>query len=546
MTVILQGKQLGGDADWWRSALIYQVYPRSYQDSNADGIGDLKGVHEKLDYLAWLGVDAVWLSPFFQSPMKDFGYDVSDYRAVDPMFGTLEDFDALLARAHQLGIRILIDQVLSHTSDQHVWFRESRRSRDNPRADWFVWADPQPDGTPPANWLSIFGGPAWEWDTQRRQYYMHNFLASQPDLNFHNPRVQDALLDEVRFWLDRGVDGLRLDTANMYVHDAQLRNNPPLAPGEVVNGVGRENPYAMQNPMYNINRPENLVFMERLRALLDAYPATTSVGELGAVTNMYKTVAAYTEKGRRLHMGYSFDFMTPEFSASHVRSVLERMQAGIGSGWPCWAFTNHDVARVVTRWGQTSTQAPLIAALMLSIRGTPCMYQGDELGLPEADVPFELLQDPYGIRFWPDFKGRDGCRTPMPWQHDAVNAGFSGVQPWLPVSPEHAARAVDVQRADPASVLSRIRRFIHWRRTQPCLLRGEQRMLDAPDGMVAFVREQGGRSLVCAFNLEAAAQSFDSRLPGLENLSGHGFQGDCRASVIDLPPHEVFFGMMDT
>lgn len=534
--------QLGGNPDWWRGALVYQIYPRSYLDTNQDGVGDLVGVTQKLDYLAWLGVDAIWISPFFKSPMKDFGYDVSDYRDVDPLFGSLADFDALIAKAHGLGIRILIDQVLSHTSDQHAWFKESRASRTNPKADWYVWVDPQADGSPPNNWLSIFGGPAWEWDTRRRQYYMHNFLTSQPDLNFHHAEVQDALLAEMRFWLDRGVDGFRLDTANMYVHDRELRNNPALLPGEKVNGVDPANPYSMQNPLYNINRPENLLFMERLRALMDEYPAVTTMGEVGAVTDMYKSVAEYTLGGKRLHMAYSFDFMTTEFNAPHVRGVMERMRDRMGTGWPCWAFTNHDMPRVVSRWGVPQQAAPLLAALMLSARGTPCLYQGDELGLPEADIPFELLQDPFGIRFWPDFKGRDGCRTPIPWEQGVEHAGFSTVKPWLPVVPEHAALAVSVQQPDPASVLNRIRGFIHWRRDWPALWVGDVVFLDAPEPVVAFVRGKGDGQVLCVFNLGAEPRQFDTGLRGLSALVGHGFGGTCLDGTVSLGAFDAFFG----
>ncbi len=535
--------QLGGDPDWWKGGLIYQIYPRSYLDTNNDGVGDLGGIIQKLDYLAWLGVDAIWISPFFKSPMKDFGYDVSDYRDVDPLFGTLADFDALVAKAHQLGVRVLIDQVLSHTSDQHLWFKESRASKDNPKADWYVWADPQADGTPPTNWLSIFGGSAWEWDSRRRQYYLHNFLTSQPDLNFHHRDVQDALLEEMRFWLARGVDGFRLDTANMYFHDQQLRNNPPLLPGERVNGVETTNPYSMQNPKYNISRPENLDFLLRLRGLLDEYPATMTVGEVGAVIDMYTMVADYTEAGKRLHMAYSFDFMTPEFSAQHMRSVFERMQTGIGSGWPCWAFTNHDVPRVVSRWGLTPEHAPLLSAIMLCAQGTPCMYQGEELGLPEVDIPFEQLQDPYGIRFWPDYKGRDGCRTPMPWDADQAYAGFSAVTPWLPVGAEHLPRAVSRQQAEAGSVLHKTRDFIHWRRTQAALLKGDMHFLDAPENVVAFVRTQGDDKVLCVFNLGDSSVQFDSGIQYLQCLQGHGFGGTCAENgMIDIGAFDAFFG----
>lgn len=537
-------QQLGGNPNWWRGSLIYQIYPRSYLDTNHDGVGDLAGIEKKLDYLAWLGIDAIWISPFFKSPMKDFGYDVSDYCDVDPLFGTLEDFDRVVAKAHSLGMRVLIDQVLSHTSDQHAWFKESRSSRTNSKADWYVWAEPKPDGTPPTNWLSIFGGSAWEWDSHRRQYYLHNFLTSQPDLNFHNPDVQDAILTMVRFWLDRGVDGFRLDTANMYTHDAQLRDNPPVTADQHINGVEKANPYSMQNPMYNINRPENLVFMERLRKVLDEYPALTTVGEVGAVIDMYRALADYTEAGKRLHMAYSFDFMTPEFSAQHVRKVFERMGQEIGSGWPCWAVSNHDMPRVITRWGLKPEHAPLIVALMLSARGTACMYQGEELGLPEAVVAYEDLQDPYGIRFWPDFKGRDGCRTPMPWQANPLNAGFSEVKPWLPVAKEHYGLAVETQLDDENSVLNRTQHFIKWRKQQDVLLDGDMVFLDAPEPLVVFTRSANGKTVLCAFNLGDQPSEFNTGKPQLQALTGHGFAGQCQQGVLSLPAKQAFFGIV--
>jgi len=537
-------RQLGGDADWWRGGVIYQIYPRSFLDMNGDGIGDLPGISARLDYIAGLGVDAIWISPFFTSPMLDFGYDVSNYRDVDPMFGKLEDFDTLLEGAHKRGLRVMLDLVLSHTSDKHPWFQESRFDRSNPRHDWYVWADPKPDGTPPTNWLSIFGGSAWEWDSRRRQYYLHNFLTSQPDLNFHNPAVQEALLDVVRFWLDRGVDGFRLDTVNMYFHDAELRDNPPIGPGDVVNGMPEQNPYSMQNPIYNITRPENLQFMERLRAVMDAYPATTTVGEIGCVTDMYGTLAEYTSGSTRLHMAYSFDYMSAKFSAAHIRRVSERMAAQEYS-WPSWAFSNHDVERVVSRWGlsqHADRAGPLLAALLTSLRGSPCLYQGEELGLTEAVVPYELLRDPYGIRFWPDFKGRDGCRTPMPWNAAAAHGGFSDGQPWLPLPPDHVERAVSVQDAAPLSPLNRVRAFLAWRRERPALLKGAIAFHDAPEPVVAFTRTHGDARLLCVFNLGAAPASFDTGGFGpISPAGGHGFNGALSGAGVALEPFDAFF-----
>lgn len=538
------------DQVWWRGGVIYQIYPRSYLDRSGDGIGDLAGIIDRLDYVAALGVDAIWISPCFVSPMEDFGYDVADFRDIDPMFGTIEQFDHLLAEAHARNLRVLVDLVLSHSSSAHPWFAESRKSRDNAKADWYVWADPKPDGTPPTNWHSVFGGPAWEWDGRRRQYYLHNFLTSQPDLNYHNPAVQDAVLDIVRFWLERGVDGFRLDTVNMYFHDQQLRDNPPIKPGTLVSGVSDFNPYAMQDPCYNISRPENLGFVERLREVMDQFPGTACVGEIGLVTDMYKMLADYTAGDSRLHMAYSFDYMTEECSAKHIRTVSQRMEAGIGDGWPSWAFSNHDTVRAVTRWGFADKEreaAPLLAAMLTSLRGTACLYQGEELGLPEADVPYERLQDPYGKRFWPDYKGRDGCRTPMPWQSAAQNAGFSSAEPWLPIPQEHNAFAFDGQDGDPHAPLERIRTFLNWRRNHPALWHGSITFIETAEPIVAFWREHGDEALLCLFNLSAEQQEVDmdslvgERMP-IKAIAGHGFFAERDACLLRLPAFSAFFG----
>lgn len=537
------------DPDWWRGAVIYQIYPRSFQDSNGDGIGDLRGVTGRMDYIASLGVDAIWLSPFFKSPMADFGYDISDYRDVDPMFGTLADFRDLLDAAHERGVRVLIDLVISHTSDQHPWFRESRFSLTNSKADWYVWADPKPDGTPPTNWLSIFGGSAWEWNATRQQYFLHNFLTSQPDLNFHNQDVQDAMLDVVRFWLDFGVDGFRLDTVNFYFHDKELRDNPPLPERIETATVPMTNPYSRQFHLYDKTRPENLVFLERLRALLDEYRDITTVGELGLDEDLYARMAEYTEGGRRLHMAYSFELLTYHYTAAYIRSKVDAMEKGVGGGWPSWALSNHDFKRVISRWGGENDPdafAPMAAALVTCLRGTACIYQGDELGLTEADVPFELLQDPYGIRFWPEFKGRDGCRTPMVWQRDNAAAGFSN-QPktWLPIPPEHLGRAALDQEGKPDSALERIRTFLKWRKTVPALVKGAMEFIDAPEPLLAFIRAEVTERVVVVINLSPETLHAElSVVDHAEPLTGHGFAGHKNGKQLVLPGRGIFFGRL--
>ena len=539
-------KQLVGDPNWWRGGVIYQIYPRSFLDTNGDGIGDLAGVTQRLDYVASLNVDAIWLSPFFVSPMDDFGYDVADYCDVDPMFGSLADFDRLVEDAHARGLRVLIDLVLSHTSDRHPWFAESRKSRDNAKADWYVWADPRPDGTAPNNWLAMFGGPAWEWDTTRRQYYMHNFLSSQPDLNYHSMEVQDAVLAVARFWLDRGVDGFRLDTVNKYVHDVELRDNPPMEEGKRAT-VEQSNPIAMQQPIYSINRPENLAFVERLRKLLDEYPGTTTVGEIGNRLADGPQLGEYTAPGR-LHMAYSFDLLHVPITAARVRAASEAAE-GHGASWTSWPFSNHDVVRVVSRAELGPGSAPMLLQLMLCLRGTPTMYQGDELGLSEADVPFDFLQDPYGRRFWPEIKGRDGCRTPMPWRGGIAHAGFTTGTPWLPIDQHHVDLAVDRQDGDHTSNLNSARSFLAWRRDQEALRTGALRFLDTEEPVLAFVRggEDGGDpGLLCVFNLSDEPQSLE-RNEAIEALDVPGVTGGTHANGrIELEGLGAFIGTIKT
>jgi alpha-glucosidase len=496
------------DSTWWRGAVIYQIYPRSFLDTNGDGIGDLPGIIERLDYVASLGVDAIWISPFFKSPMADFGYDIADYRAIDPLFGQMADFERLLAKAHELGLKVMIDQVLSHTSIEHHWFRESRENATNGRSDWYVWADARDDGTPPNNWLSIFGGVAWQWEPRRAQYFLHNFLASQPDLNFHNPAVRTAMLDNMRFWLDKGVDAFRLDAINFCFHDAQLRDNPAKPKDQRVGrGFSPDNPYAFQYHLYNNTQPENVAFLEQVRQLVDAYPGTATLGEISSEDSL-ATMAEYTN-GRRLHMGYSFELLTDDFSAGFVRRTVEALEAKLTDGWPCWAISNHDVKRVLSRWGgdaPTPELAKLLTALVASLRGSVCIYQGEELGLPEAELPFDKLQDPYGIAFWPNFKGRDGCRTPMPW-NDTKSAGFSRGEPWLPIPDRHRALAVSRQETQVDSALNGFREFMRWRKGSAALRSGSIRFFDAPEPLLVFARTDSKQSLLVAFNLDAQAQS---------------------------------------
>ena len=408
--------------DWWRGAVLYQIYPRSFADANDDGVGDLRGITAHLDHVASLGVDGVWLSPFFKSPMKDFGYDVSDYCDVDPIFGTLADFDALMARAQALGLKVVIDQVFSHTSDEHPWFVDSRASRNGEHADWYVWADAKPDGSPPSNWQSVFGGPAWTWDARRGQYYMHNFLASQPQLNVRNPAVQDALIAAARFWLDRGVDGFRLDAINFAIHDPSLKDNPPIQDGKK-----RTRPFDFQDKIYNQSHPDILGFLNRIRALTDSYDARFTVAEVGG-DHADREMKAFTAGNDRLHSAYGFLYLYADTLKGELIGQGDQMWPDQqGEGWPSWTFSNHDAPRAVSRWAKGRDEkafSEMALLLLMSLRGNVFVYQGEELGLPQAEVPFERLVDPEAIANWPQTLGRDGAARRCPGWRPRPTPGF--------------------------------------------------------------------------------------------------------------------------
>jgi len=517
-------------AEWWRGAVIYHIYPRSFADSNGDGIGDLPGISAHLGHVASLGADAIWLSPFFASPMKDFGYDVADYCSVDPMFGSLADFDRLIERAHGLGLRVIIDQVYSHTSDQHAWFRESRSSRTNPRADWYVWADPRADGSPPSNWQSVFGGPAWSWDARRGQYYLHNFLTEQPDLNVHNPAVQDALLESARFWLKRGVDGFRLDAIDYAMHDPALTDNP----ARPADGRTRTRPVDYQQPQYNKGHADLVAFIERVRALADEYGGCFTVAEIGG-EGAEPIMKLLTRGDRRLHTAYGFNFLYADaLTPALVRAALEAWSDASDS-WPSWAFSNHDAPRAVSRWSGSADRAAsarLALLLLLCLRGNVFLYQGEELGLPQAELAYTDLRDPEAIANWPLTLGRDGARTPMPWLREAPYAGFSTSRPWLPVPATHAALAVDEQERDPDSTLSLARRFIALRKRHPALRLGGMRLLETSAATLSFERGFGAERLLCVFNLGSTGVQIQSPPAGswrlLESIGG--------ATAWTLPP----------
>ena len=438
---------------WWKEAVFYQIYLQSFCDSNDDGVGDIPGVTSQLDYLQKLGVDALWLTPFYKSPFKDFGYDIENYYEVDPLFGNIEDFKTLLSRAHEKGLKIIIDMAFSHSSDQCPYFLNSNRSEKNMYSDWYVWADGKSDGSPPNNWKSIFGGDAWTYSKNRKQFYLHNFLAEQPDLNFHNPAVQDEVLKIMRFWYELGVDGFRLDVCNFYFHDQKLRDNPPRPKNERPTGGSILNsPYQHQLHIFDKDQNENLLFLELMRKTSDTYQEKFLMAEI-ASDQQTKIIREYTT-GHRLHSAYSFELLVDHFSVDEIIRVGKELS----EHHPCWSFSNHDVRRVATRWAQGDPEvAKNLFVLLLSLKGTPIIYQGEECGFEESDLAYEDLVDPYGLAFYPDFKGRDGCRTPMAW---------ASVMPkmWLPVDSKHKQHSIDKQDQDPLSFLNFARQWINFRK----------------------------------------------------------------------------------
>ena len=515
---------------WWKKGVIYQIYPRSFNDTSGNGIGDLKGISKKISYLSSLGVDALWLSPIFTSPMKDMGYDVSNYTDIDPLFGDIHDFERLIGKAKENKIKVIIDQVLSHSSDAHPFFKLSKSNKNNSKSDWYVWADPKPDGSPPNNWLSVFGGSAWEWDTGREQYYLHNFLKSQPDFNFHNIDVQKWLLSTVKFWLEKGVDGFRLDTANYYFHDKKLRNNPAIK-----SKASGKNPYYYQNLKYSINQKDNFAFLKKLRKLTDQYKETTMIGEISNV----ELQAKYTANNDKLHMAYSFDLLRDEFSPKHIRNTVSKFFKETKDGWPTWSFSNHDVVRHLSRWNKTKKDrqkfAKLTCALLMSLKGTPCIYQGEELGQTQTKIEFDEIKDPPGKKFWPMDFGRDGCRTPMIWDESKKFAGFSNAKPWLPIKEEQIINSVKKQLKNRNSTYHFYKTFISLRKKISFFT--EEIYFEKNNEVLIFYRGNE-KQICCMFNLSQREISIDNTygkiipfLPSQQvrqdskklNLSSYGF-----------------------
>jgi alpha-glucosidase len=492
---------------WWKRGVVYQIYPRSFQDTNADGIGDLDGIRRRLDYLAWLQVDAIWISPIYPSPMKDFGYDVADYCGVDPIFGRLSDFDRLVEEAHARGLKLILDFVPNHTSDRHPWFVESRASRDNPKRDWYIWRDPKADGSPPNNWISNFGGPAWSFDAATGQYYYHAFLREQPDLNWRNPAVREAMHNVLRFWLDRGIDGFRVDVIWHLIKDAELRDNP-ANPGWT---AGQREIGRLQQ-VHSADQPEIHEVVAEMRRVLDEYDERILIGEI--YLPIERLVAYYGENLSGAHLPFNFALIKARWAADAIAKLVDEYERALPQGgWPNWVLGNHDQPRIATRIGER--QARLAAMLLLTLRGTPTMYYGDELGLINVPIPPERVQDPWEKNEPGLGLGRDPCRTPMQWSAER-NAGFSEGKPWLPLSADRETRNVETLRNDPRSLLTLYRRLIALRREHLALSIGDYASGGVEGNVLWFERRYGETRLMVALNFGQKAVTV--RLPNDANV----------------------------
>jgi alpha-glucosidase len=513
---------------WWQRGVVYQVYPRSFMDASGDGVGDLPGITSRLEYLRWLGVDAVWISPFYSSPMADFGYDISDYKDVHPLFGTLEDFDGLVAEAHGLGLKVILDYVPNHTSGEHRWFVQSRSSRENPKRDWYIWRDPAPGGGPPNNWRSVFGGPAWTFDEATGQYYYHAYLREQPDLNWRNPEVREAMYDVLRFWLERGVDGFRVDALRQLVKDERLRDNPPNP------DPNPRSPYDALLPVYSTDRPETHEAIREMRGVLEEYGDRLLIGELYLPID--RLVTYYGEANSGVHLPFNFHLISTPWRAREISTLIETYEAALPEGaWPTWVLGNHDRSRIASRVGPA--QARVAAMLLFTLRGTPTLYYGDELGMRDVEIPPDLVQDPFEKNVPGRGLGRDPARTPMQW--DATpNAGFTTGSPWLPLADDHRTANVALEREDPASMLNLHRRLLELRRSEPALALGSYEPVAMTDDLLAYARERDGRGFLVLLNLGSGSRTFgetDGRLV----LSTHlDRDGESASGEIELRANE--------
>ncbi len=466
---------------WWQEGVIYQIYPRSFQDTNGDGIGDLPGIVQRLDYLQWLGVTAIWISPIYPSPMADFGYDISDYTGIHPMFGSMEEFDRLLEEAHRRGLRVILDLVPNHTSDQHPWFLESRSSRDNPKRDWYIWADAREDGSEPNNWLAMFGGTAWEWDEKTGQYYYHAFLKEQPDLNWRNPQVREAMYDVMRFWLDKGVDGFRVDVMWHMVKDKELRDNPRNPDYQP-----HMSTYEQLLPVFSTDQPEVHDIVYEMRRVLDSYPGERMmIGEI--YLPIHKLVTYYGLEKKGAHLPFNFLLISLPWNAAKIAAAIDEYEAALPvAGWPNWVLGNHDQPRIRSRIGYP--QARVAAMLLLTLRGTPTIYYGDEIGMRDVPIPLDQIKDPQGLNMPGKFLSRDPARTPMQWDGNG-KAGFTEADPWLPLDRNIRRINVEAQKDDEWAMLSLYRRLIRLRQSEPALKIGSYRPINTDPDMISYIRE---------------------------------------------------------
>lgn len=519
---------------WWQEGIIYQIYPRSFQDSNGDGIGDIQGILQRLDYLQELGVTAVWLSPIYPSPMADFGYDISDYQDIHHLFGSLADFDALVSDVHSRGMKLILDLVPNHTSDQHPWFLESRSSRDNPKRDWYIWQDNNPDGSVPNNWLSVFGGSAWEWDETTQQYYYHAFLKEQPDLNWRNPEVQKAMLDVMRFWLDKGVDGFRVDVMWHMIKDKALRDNP-------VNPAYQPHmaTYEQLLPVYSTDQPEVHDLVMQMRHLLDRYDERMMIGEI--YLPIHQLVAYYGIDGKGAHLPFNFQLLQLPWEARQIASAIDQYEGALPiNGWPNWVLGNHDQPRIASRVGKD--QAEVAAMLLLTLRGTPTIYYGDEIGMRDVPIPFDEVQDPQGLNMPDKNLSRDPARTPMQWTR-MPNAGFTDGKPWLRLARDFFRINVEWQQGDPYSMLSLYRRLIKLRHQEPSLRIGDYVPVFADTPLIAYIRQwENAPRFLILLNLSHRPAYFkakDSTLNGVvEIATAPEWEGSQVTDIISLEGDE--------
>ncbi|KAA0994182.1 alpha-amylase [Dyadobacter sp. UC 10] len=489
---------------WWQHGVIYQIYPRSFQDSDGDGIGDLKGIISRLDYLQWLGIDCIWLSPVYPSPMADFGYDISDYRGIHPLFGTMEDFDGLLKEVHSRGMKLLLDLVPNHSSDQHPWFLESRSSRDNPKRDWYIWHDGGENGELPNNWLSVFGGHAWEWDEKTSQYYYHAFLKEQPDLNWRNPEVQQVMLDVMRFWLDKGIDGFRVDVMWHMIKDSQLRDNPP-APNSPYDA--KDLIYDHYNPVYSTDQPEVHAIVRMMRELVDEYDERVLIGEI--YLPIHKLVTYYGQNNRGAHLPFNFQLLTLPWDAPQIAMAIDEYEGALPTGgWPNWVLGNHDKPRIASRVGRA--QAKVAAMMLLTLRGTPTIYYGDEICMRDVPIPMDEIVDPQGLNM-PDLNvSRDPARTPMQWSNE-IHSGFSKHKPWLRLPYNSGRENVDNQRNDPHSMLSFYHKLIAARKEYAALNVGAYSPCYSDQQLISYIREFGDEKFLIILNLSHRPGYFKPR-----------------------------------